>query len=50
MSPILESWQGVGHPVIGMVHLRPLPCSPRFAGDLSSVAPEVHARWVAFDR
>lgn len=41
MQPILERWQGKAHPVIGMVHLRPLPGSPGFtasaAGDLSKV-------------
>lgn len=37
MNPICENWQGLSHPVIGMVHLRPLPGSPRVAGDLSAV-------------
>lgn len=37
MKPILESWQDTTHPVIGMVHLRPLPGSPRFTGDLAAV-------------
>jgi len=37
MKAILEQWTGLMHPVIGMVHLRPLPGSPRFAGDLSAV-------------
>lgn len=41
MKPILEQWSDITHPVIGMVHLRPLPGSPRYAdsgaGDLSAV-------------
>lgn len=37
MKPILQQWADVSHPVIGMVHLRPLPGSPRFTGDLSAV-------------
>lgn len=37
MNPIFENWRGLTHPVIGMVHLRPLPGSPRFAGDLRVV-------------
>lgn len=37
MKPILETWSHLTHPVIGMVHLRPLPGSPRFAGDLTAV-------------
>ena len=37
MKPILEKWHALTHTVIGMVHLRPLPGSPRYAGDLSAV-------------
>lgn len=37
MKPILEQWAGLSHPVIGMVHLQPLPGSPRFAGDLTAL-------------
>ncbi len=37
MEPILEAWSGLTHPVIGMIHLRPLPGSPRFAGGLAAV-------------
>ena len=37
MTAILEQWVGLSHPVIGMVHLAPLPGSPRFAGDLDAV-------------
>jgi hypothetical protein len=41
MRSILEYWQDQPHPVIGMVHLRPLQGSPRFgvgaSGDLSAV-------------
>lgn len=34
---ILEAWADVPRPVIGMVHLRPLPGSPRFGGDVETV-------------
>jgi len=37
MPAILEQWQSLTHPVIGMVHLRPLPGSPRFTGRLGAV-------------
>lgn len=37
MKPIIESWRDAAHPVVGMLHLRPLPGSPRFAGNLSQV-------------
>lgn len=37
MKAILEEWEKVSHPVIGMVHLRALPGSPRFAGDFDAV-------------
>jgi len=37
MKAILEQWASLSHPVIGMVHLRPLPGSPRFAGDFAAV-------------
>lgn len=37
MKAILEEWAGLSHPVIGMVHLRPLPGSPRFAGDFDAM-------------
>ncbi|MEM9346081.1 MAG: BtpA/SgcQ family protein [Planctomycetota bacterium] len=37
MKAILEEWAAVSHPVIGMVHLRALPGSPRFAGDFVAV-------------
>lgn len=41
MTAILEQWSDLSHPVIGMVHLRPLPGSAGFtgsvAGDLSAV-------------
>lgn len=32
MKAILDKWASVSHPVIGMVHLAPLPGSPRFTG------------------
>ena len=37
MKPIHDAWQGLTHPVIGMLHLRALPGSPRYAGSLSAV-------------
>lgn len=37
MKAILEEWANVSHPVIGMVHLAPLPGSPRFDGDFDAV-------------
>lgn len=37
MQAILEQWASVSHPVIGMVHLQPLPGSPGFKGDLAVV-------------
>ena len=37
MKAILEEWVDLSHPVIGMVHLRPLPGSPRFTGDFAAV-------------
>lgn len=36
MQSILEQWQGISHPVIGMVHLRALPGSPRYTGGLDA--------------
>lgn len=32
-----ELWPGVGRPIIGMVHLSPLPGSPLFEGDFGAV-------------
>jgi len=37
MATILESLFGARHPVIGVVHLGPLPGSPRWSGDLDRV-------------
>ncbi|MGB0766476.1 MAG: BtpA/SgcQ family protein [Phycisphaeraceae bacterium] len=37
MKAICDEWKETGHPVIGMVHLRALPGSPRFVGELASV-------------
>lgn len=37
MNAILDKWEGLSHPVIGMVHLRPLPGSPGFRGDFAAV-------------
>ena len=37
MKAILESWADLSHPVIGMVHLLPLPGSPGFSGEIKAV-------------
>jgi len=37
MSGLLESIFGTAHPVIGVVHLLPLPGSPRWGGSLDRV-------------
>jgi membrane complex biogenesis BtpA family protein len=37
MGGLLESLFGTPHPVLGMVHLHPLPGSPRWGGDLDAV-------------
>ena len=37
MSPILPQWAHVRRPVIGMLHLLPLPGSPRFDGSVTRV-------------
>lgn len=37
MSPMLKELFGTEKPVIGVVHLLPLPGSPRYAGDLEAV-------------
>ena len=37
MAGLLESIFGTPHPVIGMVHLPPLPGSPRWRGDLGRI-------------
>src|SRR5215218_4452321 len=37
MSALLPQWSNVQRPVIGMVHLLPLPGSPRFGGNLSDI-------------
>src|ERR1700730_10368030 len=34
---MLPQWSAVPRPLIGMLHLRPLPGSPRFAGNLDLV-------------
>ena len=36
-SSLLRQWSDVAKPVIGMLHLRPLPGSPRFEGTLAGV-------------
>lgn len=37
VKPLIPAWARVTTPVIGMVHLRPLLGSPRFAGDAAAV-------------
>jgi len=37
LESICESWRGVSRPVVGMVHLKPLPGAPAYAGDMSHV-------------
>lgn len=37
VTPLTSAWAQVATPVIGMVHLRPLLGSPRFAGDATAV-------------
>jgi membrane complex biogenesis BtpA family protein len=37
MTPLLPEWSRVRVPVIGMVHLQPLPGSPRFGGNVDAV-------------
>jgi hypothetical protein len=41
MPAIIAEWKSVDKPVIGMLHLLPLPGSPRFAGDLRGVTDRV---------
>lgn len=36
-NPLLPAWSKVTTPVIGMVHLRPLPGAPRYRGDWPAV-------------
>ncbi|MEX0776255.1 MAG: BtpA/SgcQ family protein [Phycisphaeraceae bacterium] len=36
-TALLESWRSIRIPVIGMLHLPPLPGSPRYAGDIDAV-------------
>ena len=33
----IPAWSSVSHPVIGMIHLQPLPGSPGYGGDLRAV-------------
>ena len=35
--PLLSHWSGVAKPVVGMLHLPPLPGAPRFGGDVRAV-------------
>lgn len=34
---LIEAWKGISKPVVGMLHLQPLPGSPRRGIDLESV-------------
>ena len=36
-ASVLNAWSDISTPVVGMVHLRPLPGAPRYDGDLSAV-------------
>lgn len=36
-EPLVPAWADVAKPVIGMLHLKPLPGSPKFGGDLDAV-------------
>lgn len=37
-KPLLPAWADVSKPIIGMIHLQPLPGSPRLAGDPDAIA------------
>ena len=37
MSPLLTQWSDVKKPVIGMLHLLPLPLSPGYDGNLETI-------------
>ena len=39
--PIADLWPGVTRPVIGMLHLPPLPGSPRYGGDPAAIRARV---------
>ena len=41
MAAVSLQWQGIPHPVIGMVHEPPLPGSPRYQGDWSAIESRV---------
>jgi membrane complex biogenesis BtpA family protein len=36
-KPLLPIWTDVSKPIVGMLHLPPLPGAPHFAGDLASI-------------
>lgn len=38
MTTLIPEWKSVAKPVIGMLHLPPLPGSPRYDGDLKGIA------------
>ena len=37
LQSLVSRWSAVPKPVIGMLHLRPLPGSPRYGGDVEAV-------------
>ncbi|OYW13127.1 MAG: hypothetical protein B7Z55_17370, partial [Planctomycetales bacterium 12-60-4] len=39
--PLLPEWQGIPHPVIGMLHAPPLPGSPRYRDPFSQAVTHV---------
>ncbi len=39
--PLADLWPGVAQPVIGMLHLPPLPGSPRYGGDPAAIRTRV---------
>jgi membrane complex biogenesis BtpA family protein len=41
LEMLCESWSSVRRPVIGMLHLPPLPGSPRYGGDMAAVSAAV---------
>lgn len=40
-TPLLRVWADVSKPIIGMLHLPPLPGAPRFEGDLAALTTRV---------
>ena len=40
---LLPAWSDVSKPIVGMVHLLPLPAAPRFAGDTAAILAQALA-------